>query len=114
MGHLLSTYAEFSEPSTAEHAVRALKAAGFDNIEVEDLSHGLQMATDVSDPPTKKTIRFSWVGALLGAIFGVAWGLLVFAVPVTVLDVPFSAVILLVGLALCIAVGSIIGIEQAY
>jgi hypothetical protein len=114
MTNLLSTYAEFSNPPSAERAVRALKAAGFDNIETEDLSHGLQTSTDNWEAPFKATVRFSVAGALLGAILGIGWGLLVFGIPVMVLDVPYGAVVMLVGLCLCIGVGGIIGMEQFY
>jgi len=70
----LSTYVEFANGEAATEAVHALKAAGFDQIEIDDLSHGLQQATDVSESPAKTTWNYSMAGLGLGAILGCCWG----------------------------------------
>jgi hypothetical protein len=110
----LSTYVEFSNPGAAQQAVRALKAAGFERIEIDDLSHGLQSATDFEDGPPKKTVTYSLIGAATGGILGCAWGFLVFGLPAAILNFPFAIAITVVGLILCIGVGVVIGMEQAY
>lgn len=114
MSYKLSTYAEFHNPESAAQAVRALRAAGFDNIVTEDLAHPLNSSSDAADPTSKKSLRNSLLGLALGAILGVGWGLLVFGVPVYVLNVQFGTPFVIIGTALCVAVGAVIGFEQAF
>jgi hypothetical protein len=114
MEQQLTTYVEFKEGQTAKDAVRALKSAGFDQIEIDDLSHGLQMATDVGESPTKITWYYALAGLSLGAILGVGWGLLVFGVPAQVLGVDHAWLITTIGTLLCVGAGAVVGLEQAY
>jgi len=114
MENNLSTYVEFADCHQAEDAVRALMAAGFEDIEIEDLSHGMQMATDNCDGPSKPTRNFSLSGLGLGAILGCGWGILVFGIPAGLLDFPHAALIATVGTLLCIGAGAVVGMEQAF
>jgi hypothetical protein len=114
MDETLSTYTEFTNRTTAEQAVRALKAAGFNRIEIDDLSHGMNSATDGAEAPIKKTWKFTLAGICLGVLFGCAWGILVFGLPAWLLDVHYSAALIAVGFIFCVGVGAVIGVEQAY
>jgi hypothetical protein len=114
MEQKLTTYVEFSEGQTAKEAVRALKSAGFDDIEIEDLNHALQMATDIGDPPAKMTWIYSLAGLCLGAILGVGWGLLVFGLPAQVLGMHYADAIAIIGTILCVGAGAVVGMEQGY
>jgi hypothetical protein len=114
MENTLTTYVEFADRHRAEDAVRALKSAGFEDIEIEDLSHGLQMATDVGESPAKPTRNYSLAGLGLGAILGCGWGILVFGIPAGLLDFPHAAIIATVGTLLCIGAGAVVGLEQAF
>jgi hypothetical protein len=114
MENNLTTYVEFANCHQAEDAVRALKAAGFEDIEIEDLSHGLQMATDVGESPPGPTRNYSLSGLGLGAILGCCWGILVFGIPAGLLDFPHAGIIATVGILLCIGWGALIGMQQAF
>ena len=114
MNGKVSTYAEFSNPETAKQAVRALRAAGFEDISTEDLANPMCAKVDVGDPPLKKSIRYSLTGVLIGAIFGCALGFLVFVLPAMVFNIHFTLAVSIIGVILCIGVGAVIGLEQAY
>jgi len=114
MEQKLTTYVEFADANKAQEAVRALKAAGYEHIEIEDLDHGLQTSTDMSEAPSRATWTFGAVGVALGSILGCVWGLLVFGLPAEILKLPYALPLMIVGTLLCVGTGAVIGLEQAF
>ena len=107
----LSAYKEFENRLQARRAVRALAAAGFEDIETEDF-HGLQTAHDVGAPSPRKSFIFELSGLICGIVGGVVLGILLFGVPSDVLNFPHSGVVTVVGVLICAGAGSVIGLIE--
>lgn len=112
MEHQLSAYKEFSRCEDAEEAVRALKIAGFENVETEELQENLVAAKDVGTAPPKKSTYYLATGFFTGLAGGFILGLLLFGLPSSLVATPYANVIMIFGTILCTVVGAVVGLQE--
>ena len=115
MNAQISTFKEFFDEKEAAGAVRALQAAGFEEVETFDLSPHLQEIDDVG-PPDQKRKKWAYLitGPVLGVMGGALLGSVLFFVPSAILQMPFATQITVVGVSVCMLVGLAIGLQEAW